>query len=162
MFGSLDLPIKQHGQYLSCPYYSNMGFAMPGSIGVQLHRRELRPLVLTSDGSFQMTGMEISTAARLGLNPIVVLLNNHGYATERFFLDGPFNDLQPWAYHRIPELVGAGRGFLVQHEQELVTSLQAAMDFTDGFSLLDVRLERGDVSAFLQRMGERFQKTVKG
>ena len=33
-----------------------------------------------------MTGMEISTIARYGLNPIVVVLNNHGYTTERFLL----------------------------------------------------------------------------
>ena len=47
-----------------------------------------------------MTGMELSTIARHGLNPIVVVLNNHGYTTERFLLEGPFNDIHDWAYHR--------------------------------------------------------------
>ena len=30
---------------------------------------KLRPSVLVGDGAFQMTGMELSTAARYGLNP---------------------------------------------------------------------------------------------
>ncbi|MHB9022651.1 MAG: alpha-keto acid decarboxylase family protein [Armatimonadota bacterium] len=162
MFGSLDLPIRKHGQFLACPYYSNMGFAIPGSIGVQLRRRDLRPLVLTGDGSFQMTGMELSTTARFGLNPVVVIFNNQGYATERFFLDGPFNDLHPWEYSKIPDVLGAGKGFLVRDEEELDASLRAALDNTAGFSLLDVRLPQGEVSAFLARIGERFGKTVRG
>lgn len=32
------------------------------------------------------------------LNPIMLVLNNHGYSTERPMLDGPFNDVQPWSY----------------------------------------------------------------
>ncbi|MEZ4519921.1 MAG: thiamine pyrophosphate-dependent enzyme [Chloroflexota bacterium] len=39
---------------------------MPASIGVQLARPDLRPLVLVGDGAFQMTGMELATAARFG------------------------------------------------------------------------------------------------
>ena len=69
-----------------------------------------RILVIVGDGAFQMTGMEISTIARYGLNPIVVVLNNHGYTTERFLLDGPFNDIHDWAYHKVPEVVGSGPG----------------------------------------------------
>ncbi len=66
--------------------------------------------MIVGDGAFQMTGMELSTIARHGLNPIVVVLNNHGYTTERFLLEGPFNDIQNWAYHKVPEVVGAGIG----------------------------------------------------
>jgi len=36
-----------------------------------------------------MTGMELATVARYKLNPIVVLLNNRGYGTERHMQDGP-------------------------------------------------------------------------
>jgi len=48
---------------------------VPAAIGVQLAKPSLRPLVLVGDGAFQMTGMELSTATRFGLNPIVVVLN---------------------------------------------------------------------------------------
>ena len=92
LFGGIDLVIRNDGRFLSSAYYTNMGFAVPGAIGAQMLDRRLRPLVLVGDGAFQMTGMELSTAARYGLSPIVVVLNNGGYAPERFFLDGEFND----------------------------------------------------------------------
>ena len=73
-----------------------------------------------------MTGMELSTIARHGLNPIVVVLNNHGYTTERFLLEGPFNDIQDWAYHKVPAVVGAGLGLEVRTVGELDSALRAA------------------------------------
>ena len=46
-----------------------------------------------------MTGMEISTITRFALNPIIIVLNNTGYGTERPMLDGPFNDVLRWNYY---------------------------------------------------------------
>jgi hypothetical protein len=36
-----------------------------------------------------MTGMEVSTIIRFGLNPVIIVLNNKGYGTERPMLE-PF------------------------------------------------------------------------
>ena len=71
-------------------------------------RTELRPYVLVGDGAFQMTGTEISTAVRLGLNPIIFVLNNDGYGTMRRIHDGKFNMITQWNYDKICELVGGG------------------------------------------------------
>jgi TPP-dependent 2-oxoacid decarboxylase len=65
-----------------------MGFAVPAAIGAQLANPRLRPIVIVGDGAFQMTGMEISTISRFSLNPIIIVLNNRGYGTERPMLDG--------------------------------------------------------------------------
>ena len=100
-----------------------------------------RALVIVGDGAFQMTGMELSTIARHGLNPIVVVLNNHGYTTERFLLEGPFNDIHDWAFHKIPEVLGAGLGLEVRTEGELDAALEAALANTASFSLLNVHLD---------------------
>jgi len=61
----------------------SMGFAVPASIGVAVATPSLRPYVLVGNGAFQMTGAEVSTAVRLGLNPIIIVLNNDGYGTMR-------------------------------------------------------------------------------
>ena len=161
LFSALELPTRANGHFLTNAYYSNMGFAVPGSIGAQLAHGTPHPLVLTGDGSFQMTGVELATAARFGANPIVVVLNNDGYATERFFLDGPFNDIGNWAYHRIPDVIGAGQGYPVHTEDELDTALNHALA-NPGPALLDVHLPQGDVSDVLKKLGERFGKTVHG
>ena len=109
LFGAADLFIRERTDFLAPAYYTSMGFAVPAGVGAQLADPKLRPLVLVGDGAFQMTGMELSTAARYGLNPIVVVLNNDGYGTERHIHEGPYNDLQPWQFHRVPEVIGAAR-----------------------------------------------------
>src|SRR5690606_33158782 len=106
-------------EFLSPAYYTSMGFAVPASIGAGIANRSIRPLVVVGDGAFQMTGMELATVVRNGLAPIVVVLNNKGFTTERHLLDGPFNDVLEWSYHRIPEVLGAGLGLEVRTEDEL-------------------------------------------
>lgn len=162
LFGSVGLHVRREGHYLSSAYYASMGFGVPGSVGVQMLDRRLRPLVLVGDGAFQMTGMELSTAARLGLSPIVIVLNNGGYATERFFMDGTFNDIHPWNHAAIPSVLGAGKGFIVRNEEELDGVLQEAYRNTGSFSIVDVRLKPDDVSDGLRRLGASLRKTVRG
>ncbi len=162
LFAATELFIRHERHYLAASYYSDMGFAVPGAIGVQTFDRRLRPLVLVGDGAFQMTGIELSAAVRYGLCPIVIVLNNGGYATERFFLDGEFNDIQPWAFSRLPDLIGGGLGLVVRTEDELETALSAAERNTAGFTLLDVHLERGDVSPGLARLAASFSTQVRG
>lgn len=151
LFGALDLVTCRAAQFLSPSYYASLGFAVPASIAAQLSYPDLRPLVLVGDGAFQMTGMELSTSARYGLNPIVVVLNNSGYGTERPMIDGPFNDLLAWQYDRLPDLLGRGRGFAVDTEDELEAALRAAREHTESFSILNVRLARDDISPALRR-----------
>ena len=88
LFGAADLSMSRRTEFISPAYYTSMGFAVPAAVGAGMANPGLRPLVIVGDGAFQMTGMELSTIARHGLNPIVVVLNNHGYTTERFLLEG--------------------------------------------------------------------------
>jgi indolepyruvate decarboxylase len=160
LFGAADLFIRQRTEFISPAYYTSMGFAVPACIGAQLANPKLRPLVLVGDGAFQMTGMELATVARYGLNPVVVLLNNRGYGTERHMQDGPYNDLWPWQYHRLPEILGAGRGFVVETEEELDRALVEAERWTKSFCLLEVRLAPLDRSPALDRLAARMAKRL--
>ncbi|HRF00707.1 MAG TPA: thiamine pyrophosphate-binding protein [Pirellulaceae bacterium] len=160
LFGAADLTIYRHTEFVSPAYYTSMGFAVPASVGVQTANPSLRPIVLVGDGAFQMTCLELSTGAKLGYNPIVIVLNNHGYTTERFLQDGPFNDIPNWNYHRIPELIGKGWGFEVRTEGELEKALQAALANHDCYSLINVHLDPRDTSPALQRLAERLSKQL--
>ena len=101
------------------PIIARSVFAVPAAIGVAAGRPHLRCVVLVGDGAFQMTGMELSTAARYGMNPIVIVFDNDGYGTERPMLDGAFNDVLGWNYARIPDVLGAGLGIKVTTELEI-------------------------------------------
>ncbi|MEA5574230.1 alpha-keto acid decarboxylase family protein [Calothrix sp. UHCC 0171] len=154
LFGAADLTVHQNTAFISPAYYASLGFAVPAAIGAQMAKPELRPLVLVGDGAFQMTGMELSAAARFGCNPIVIVLNNGGYVTERYIIDGGFNDILPWDYSRLPEVFGKGRGFLVKTEGELEVALQEAALHTESFCILDVRLDKMDASSTLKRLAK--------
>jgi indolepyruvate decarboxylase len=160
LFAAADLSITQHTEFLSTAYYTSMGFAIPASVGVQVANRELRPLVLVGDGAFQMTCMELSTSVRRKFNPIVVVLNNKGYSTERFIQEGPFNDIHNWQYHRMHELLGGGWGFEVSTEGDLEKAFNAAFANQDSFSLLNVHLDKLDVSPALKRLAARLAERV--
>jgi indolepyruvate decarboxylase len=160
LFGATDLFIRQRTEFLGPAYYASMGFAVPAAIGAQLANPKSRPLVLVGDGAFQMTGMELATAARYGLNPVVIVLNNGGYGTERQLQDGPYNDLWPWQYSRIPEVLGTGCGFVVETEYDLDRALKEAGRWTESFCLLDVHISREDRSPALERLAARLAKRL--
>jgi indolepyruvate decarboxylase len=107
-----------------------------------------------------MTGMELSTIVRQKLNPVIIVLNNDGYGTERHIHDGPFNDLLCWNYDKIPELLGAGLAFRVNTEIELDAALEQADACIESYCLLDVRLDPLDRSAALGRLAERLAKRI--
>lgn len=159
LFGGTDLVIHRKTEFLSPAYYASMGFAVPASIGTQLANPKLRPLVIVGDGAFQMTGMEISTALRFNLNPIVIVLNNGGYGTERSILDGRFNDILTWQYSLIPNIVGGGKGFIVETEEQFQEALLYAESNTECFCILDIRLDINDKSPALQRLTEALRKS---
>ena len=99
-----------------------MGFAVPAATGARLARGRGRPVVLIGDGSFQMTGMDLSTAVSHGLDPIVLVLDNHGYGAERAIVDGPFNDVAPWDYTAGPRR-SAPRGDASRPRRSSTTAL---------------------------------------
>jgi len=162
LFGAVDLKIRKRTEFISPAYYTSMGFGVPASVGAQLANPSLRPLVVVGDGAFQMTGLELSTTVRLGLNPIVIVLNNAGYSTERHIAEGPYNDIGMWSYHKVPDLLDAGRGFEVETQGDLEWALKAALDNDKTFSIINVHLDKLDKSPALARLAERLAARVKG
>jgi indolepyruvate decarboxylase len=161
LFGAEDLYIHDGAHFLGPAYYCSLGFAVPAALGVQAARPDLRPLVLVGDGAFQMTGMELAAIARAGMNPIVVVLDNDGYGTERPMLDGAFNDVPRWNFSRVPEVLGTGLGIKVTTETEMEAALAKARANTASFTIIQVMLERGDHSPALQRLTATLAKRVE-
>ena len=161
LFGSADLVMSRRTEFISPAYYTSMGFAIPAAVGAGIANRDSRPLVVVGDGAFQMTGMELSTVVRQKLNPIVIVMNNKGYTTERFLLEGSFNDIQNWAYHKVPDVVGGGLGLEVRTLGELDDALARAIANTASFSLLNVHLDPHDRSPALERLAQKLRSRVR-
>jgi indolepyruvate decarboxylase len=159
LFGAANLTVHHRNHFLSPAFYTSMGSAIPGALGVQTAMPDIRPIVIVGDGAFQMSATELSTIVDRGLNPIVIVLNNDGYTTERFLLDGDFNNIRRWNYHEVTTLIGGGEGRLISTETELYNCLKEALDSNVTY-VLNVMVERKDISEGLRRMTEALAKKV--
>jgi indolepyruvate decarboxylase len=157
IFGAVGIRSARQAQFIAPAYYMSMGFAVPASIGVAMAAKKLRPYVLVGDGAFQMTGAEISTAVRLGLNPIIIVLNNDGYGTLRKVRDGCFNVITQWNYSRICDVVGGGEGSKVSTKGGFDTALSRAQK-SDRVHLIELQIPREDASQQLARVACEVRK----
>jgi indolepyruvate decarboxylase len=76
-------------------------------------------------------------------------------------LYGRFNDIHPWNYSRIPEVLGAGNGYDIRTEDQLEEALQEVQEYTNSFCILDVHLDPEDRSLALKRLTAALRKRIK-
>jgi indolepyruvate decarboxylase len=162
LFGATELTTHGKTEFISPAYYTSMGFAVPAALGVHVARPDARVVAIVGDGAFQMTGMEFSNLVKGKYPTVVIVLDNGGYGTERLLHPGDwkFNDIQPWQYHKLPELLGGGKGYLIRTEGEFDKALNAAWKERSGPSILQVIIDQNDCSRSLSRLAERMSKTV--
>jgi indolepyruvate decarboxylase len=150
------LQLPPDTRYLSSSYWASIGAGFGFTVGACFAARPgQRVIALEGDGAFQMTGQEVSTMVRYERSPIIFILNNRGYTAERLIHDGPFNDIQDWDYHRLPEAFGGVAGEDVHTEGDLEAALERAETHTGpGPLLIEVHLDPLDVSEAFVRMSE--------
>jgi len=89
--------------------WGSIGWATPAAFGAALAAPTRRVVLITGDGSHQLTAQEICQFHRFGLKPIIFVLNNNGYLIERLLCKNPdmyYNDVAQWNYHLLPQALG--------------------------------------------------------
>ena len=157
IFGAVGIRTAKRAEFIAPAYYLSMGFAVPASIGVEVANPALRPMVLVGDGAFQMTGTELSTSVRLGLKPIVLVLNNDGYGTMRKIRDGRFNVITRWDYGKITDLIGGGVAACATTKGELDGAIRAAMGSNE-VRVIEVKIPPDDMSPQLATMSSELAR----
>jgi 3D-(3,5/4)-trihydroxycyclohexane-1,2-dione acylhydrolase (decyclizing) len=61
--------------------YSCMGYELPGGMGVKLAAPDREVFVMVGDGSWLMAPGDLVTAVAEGVKLVIVLVDNHGYAS---------------------------------------------------------------------------------
>ena len=56
-----------------------MGYEIAGALGVKLAQPDRQVVVMVGDGSYLMMNSELATSVMLGLNLVVVVLDNRGF-----------------------------------------------------------------------------------
>ena len=104
-FGRLTLP--DDCTYISGAFvWCSIGYATAALLGAILASPGRRHILLTGEGSLQMTVQEISTVMRHELKPLIFVIQNQGYTVERAVLgkDAKYNDIANWRYSELPNV----------------------------------------------------------
>ncbi len=162
LFAATELTIHERGEFLSPAYYTSMGFSVPAALGAATARPDHRIVVIVGDGAFQMTGQELSSLIRDGRSPIVIVLDNHGYGTERYLHAGDwkYNEIPTWQYGDLLKAYGRGQAHLVKTEAAFDEALQTAWDDREQTHLIHAKLTEGDASNTLRQLAARMSEKV--
>jgi pyruvate decarboxylase len=83
--------------------FGSIGYATGAAVGASIAHAErggTRTILVTGDGSLQLTVQGLADLLRHGTNPFVFVINNDGYTVERI-IHGPkqpYNDIPMWKY----------------------------------------------------------------
>lgn len=87
--------------------WGSIGWATASAFGGQMAAKDRRTILITGEGSHQLTATEVSTMMRNNLKPIILVINNAGYTIERILSNDPwdfFNEIGKWKYSKLPEI----------------------------------------------------------
>jgi indolepyruvate decarboxylase len=134
-FAPMTLPddVQVHIQML----WGSIGWATGATMGIALADPKRRTILITGEGSHQLTANEIGNMGRHGAKPIILVLNNDGYMVERAlepYPDWSYNDLAKWQYADLPRALGCTDWVTARVETlgELDAAMKAARESKSG------------------------------
>jgi pyruvate decarboxylase len=169
-FGVWETRFPSGAQAISQVLWGSIGYATGSCQGAALAAKELggtsRTILVTGDGSFQLTAQEVSTMIRRKLNPIIFVICNDGYTIERYIhgWDAGYNDIQNWSYVALPKAFGAtdaeAATYQVKTRKEL-DELFADESFaaSDKLRLVELYMPKEDAPRTLQMTAHAAAKT---
>jgi indolepyruvate decarboxylase len=128
-FGRLTLP--DDCTYITGAFvWCSIGYATGALLGAILATPGRRHILLTGEGSLQMTAQEISTVLRHDLKPWIFVNQNQGYTVERCVLgkEAKYNEIANWRYAELPKVFSRDKPaetYVVTTSQELQKMLDA-------------------------------------
>jgi indolepyruvate decarboxylase len=158
LFSAAEMLMPDGATFIGQTFYGSIGYSVGATLGACVAAQDRPAVLFVGDGSFQVTCQDLSTMIRHQLKPVVFLLNNDGYTIERVITDRPYNDIQPWSYHKLVEVFGGGLGLDVHTEGELEAALEAAA-VAPGLVFIEVHTGRLDCPEALRSAGRSMAKT---
>ena len=116
--------------FMNQPLWGSIGWATPCAFGAALADPSRRVVLVTGDGSHQLTANELGVMGRYGVKPIIFLLNNETFGVEELVSNTDiyghdYNKLAPWNYHEVPAAMGCADWYSTK--VRTVAELDAAM-----------------------------------
>ena len=158
LFSAAEMLLPEGSTFIGQAFYGSIGYTVGATLGTGMAAKDRRVVLFVGDGAFQVTCQDLSTMIRYHLKPVIFLLNNDGYTIERVICDRPYNDLQPWHYHKLVDVFGGGLSLDVRTEGELENALDKAAK-ADGLVFIEIHTGRLDCPEALRSAGRSMAKT---
>ena len=166
-FGFAPIKIPKGANLYNQVLWGSIGWATPAAFGACVALKdnpEKRVVLVTGEGSHQLTAQEISSIMRYELKPIVIVINNDGYTIERVLCKNPedaFNDIAQWNYSKLPHVFEGDVWTAVAHtEAEFDDVLKSANEMQkEKFCYIEVFVDKMDLPVMTKRIIEN--KLVK-
>ena len=152
LFSAAEMLMPDGTTFIGQTFYGSIGYTVGATLGAGMAAQDRQTVLFVGDGSFQVTCQDLSTMIRNHLKPIIFLINNDGYTIERVICDRPYNDIQPWHYHKLVDVFGGGLGLEVRTEGELEDALGKAVT-TDDLVFIEIHTGRLDCPESLRSAG---------
>jgi acetolactate synthase-1/2/3 large subunit len=138
--------------------FCSMGFALPGAIGAKLTFPERRVSAVCGDGGFLMNVQDLETAARLGLNIVVLIWEDGEYGLIKWKQQNHFSGRHSDLAFNNPNIEHLAKAFgiwgrRVERCGELAPLLDEAFA-QDGPALLSIPVDYGENQKLTKRLGE--------
>jgi indolepyruvate decarboxylase len=158
LFSAAEMLMPQGTTFIGQTFYGSIGYTIGATLGATTAAPDRKIVLFVGDGSFQVTGQDLSTMIRNHLKPVIFLINNDGYTIERVVTDHPYNDIQPWHYHKLVDVFGGGLGLDVHTEGELEDALLQAKT-ADELVFIEIHTGRLDCPESLRKAGQSMAKS---
>jgi indolepyruvate decarboxylase len=103
------LPFPDGAVFHNQTLWGSIGWATPAAFGAAMAAPSRRTVLVTGDGSHQLTANDIGAMGRYGAKPVIILLNNSVYGIEEVLSqrhDHDYDILAPWNYSDLPAAFG--------------------------------------------------------
>jgi indolepyruvate decarboxylase len=148
--------------YQSQTLWGSIGWATPAAMGVAMADLGKRTILVTGDGSHQLTANEIGVMGRYGIKPVIFVLNNGLYGIEDVLsqVGHVYDDLAQWDYHKIPAAMGCKGWFAVRVATvaELERAIETAQERV-GACYIEVMIPPGESQPLPVRIVDHLYKT---
>jgi len=153
--------------------FGSIGYATGSAVGASIAAKEADPsrkrlVLVTGDGSLQLTVQAFSILVRAGLTPTIFVINNSGYTIERLIhgLHADYNDIPDWDYTALLKAFAPkveSKSYRVSKSADLDALLNDREFNNAGYAqLVEVIMDPFDAPSAMVRLGQAIDSKNAG
>lgn len=115
MLAAQVIEIRDNQRFINSGGMAPMGYSLPAAIGISLKNNNIRCIVITGDGGFQVNIQELTTVAMRKLPIIIFIFNNHSLGMikqfQELYFDSRFVGTDDSSGYHSPDFVSIAKAY---------------------------------------------------